>query len=204
MASIVEEEGLSIQQWEVLAKENINPEKANEIAAFMEDHYPDASLSTEERDHGTKLIWNRHKNNDVSETYIIVIPDDSNYDYEFIFKLNGSAWNPSIVEYSQEIITTMKNHFFTENVTKFSCLKTQPNDKIDNVIFLENVLKNWNVQTLDEMKENDFVVLSGYTSRWETVIPTADKPMNIQLAARKGLGGKTTFTIGTPIIVTEY
>lgn len=60
--------------------------------------------------------------------------------------------------------------------------------------------------SVEELKEETFVSLSAYTELWEQAIYTGHQhKMNLQVALRtEGLGSKTTVTIGTPIITSEY
>ncbi|MDC3416727.1 YwmB family TATA-box binding protein [Aquibacillus salsiterrae] len=204
MASAVIEQDLTVNKWEVLVKEKVSKETAEKTIQWVENNQKDITYSEEDLGKIKKLIWNTQKSDGINESFIVVIPVEGNYDYQVMYKLTGNNWNKEMVKAQQSSISSTIDELFSGNMTKFSCLNTQPDGNIDSDVFTKKLLKKWNVQPLKQIQENDFVVLSGYTSHWQTAVPTADKPMNVQIAAREGLGGKTTLTIGTPIIVTEY
>lgn len=51
--------------------------------------------------------------------------------------------------------------------------------------------------------EQTFVSVSAYTGQWKSTITSREKKINLQVAIRS-TGRTHTFTIGTPIITTEY
>jgi hypothetical protein len=70
----------------------------------------------------------------------------------------------------------------------------------------EKILAEFSARKIEFLKEETFISVSAYTNIWNDTIKTNDEKMNLQVAIRENLrlGGKTTVTIGTPIITTEY
>jgi hypothetical protein len=67
-------------------------------------------------------------------------------------------------------------------------------------------LKAFKADSVEELSEEAFVSVTAYTEMWEDVLLTQDQQrMNLQIAIRnQGMGEKTTFVVGTPIITSEY
>ncbi|MBU9723410.1 MULTISPECIES: YwmB family TATA-box binding protein [Bacillaceae] len=73
----------------------------------------------------------------------------------------------------------------------------------------QKLMDTFSAQVVEEVQEDNFVSLSALTPHWNNKLITNGQEMNLQAAVRQldyneGLGGKTTVTIGTPLITTEY
>lgn len=205
IANLLNEENLSIEKWQVIVKEQISEDQFSTVKQTIQELNPNSSFEKTDTENATKFVLDSQKDDFFSESFVVIVPKDNNHaSYHLVYTVTGSKWSEKVNEIASDRMATITKDLFTENLTKFSCVETKPNGNISSVYLIEKFTENLNVQTLDNIKEEDFTVLSGYTPQWETVIPTSDKPMNIQLASRTGLGGKTTLTIGTPIITTEY
>ncbi|WP_171051754.1 YwmB family TATA-box binding protein [Alteribacter natronophilus] len=69
------------------------------------------------------------------------------------------------------------------------------------------IADTFSAKIIEHLTEPSFVSLSANTPLWDNGIETGGETMNLQIALRAtqdGLGGKTTVTIGTPIITAEY
>ncbi|WP_077623437.1 YwmB family TATA-box binding protein [Sediminibacillus massiliensis] len=205
MHELIKAEGLSVQKWELILKENVQLANYSILTANLHEYFQGAEFQREESDKAVKFFWeDAHKTNGINETFIMIVPKDNQEMIDLTYKMDGAVWNkPAQSYYSSKLALVIKD-IFTENMTKFSCVTALSSDKISSVYFFEKITEKLNVQTLDEMQEKDFNVLSGYTEQWKEGIPGENLSTNIQLAARTGLGGQTSITIGTPIILTEY
>ncbi|MDL4838857.1 YwmB family TATA-box binding protein [Aquibacillus rhizosphaerae] len=206
IANLLEQEDIFIDNWEVIVKEKKDYQTFEQMLKKVKKEYEGYKFEKTETKNATKFIFKPHKNDIVDESFILIVPKSNAQEYEITYKITGNNWNEEIQETYENKLEEITRELFTENLTKFSCIKTQSSVIMDRVSMLNHLQEKLNVQALNNIHEEDFTVLSGFTPRWETVIPTSDKslPMNVQLAAREGLGGKTTITIGTPIITTEY
>ncbi|WP_245719375.1 YwmB family TATA-box binding protein [Pelagirhabdus alkalitolerans] len=86
----------------------------------------------------------------------------------------------------------------------YACISLPEYDTLSGRHTLEKWIDEWDIIVDQKLIETDFFVVSGYTDRLQREIPTEHNKMNIQLASRIGASGDTTFTIGTPILTTEY
>lgn len=70
----------------------------------------------------------------------------------------------------------------------------------------EELLQQLSAQKVEQLTETNFVSISAYNEKWNSNLMSKDQMMNLQLGLRQEpiLGGKTTVTIGTPIITIEY
>lgn len=205
IAALVKDEQLPVEKWEVIAKENFTAQELYEKKQQIQEEYPDFNFKSEETDEIIKYTANNHHKRQKSvESIIMIVPKNKEHSAELIVKLSGSTWDKDIAEFYSSKLVKLEDFLFTDKMTKFSCVTATLNGNMNSLYFFEKITEKLNVQTLTSTKENDFVTLSGYTEHWEQAIPAGDNPMNLQLAARTGLGGETTITIGTPIITTEY
>jgi hypothetical protein len=90
----------------------------------------------------------------------------------------------------------------------FSCVTGTYGDKmvVDLYLKANELVQSFSGVSVEGLKEETFVSLSAYTEQWEQAIYTGhNHKMNLQVALRtEGMGSKTTVTIGTPIITSEY
>ncbi|MCT2535099.1 YwmB family TATA-box binding protein [Aquibacillus koreensis] len=204
IANLVKQENLAIGEWQVIVKEKQAIETFDQNMDYIQNKFPNATFVTKQTENATTYVWDHHKTDQVTETYTMVVANHDSPSFDISYKITGKRWNNKIKQQNAKDMETITREIFTENLTKFSCITTQSGVIMKEVSLLETLTEKLQVQTLDYLQEEDFVVLSGYTPRWQTVLPASDASMNVQLAFREGLGGKTTITIGTPIITTEY
>lgn len=89
----------------------------------------------------------------------------------------------------------------------FSCIKGEFNDKINEALpyYVNHFLKAFQAKQIEALEEDEFISASAYTPIFEEKINNSNKAINVQVGIRKqGMGGKTTFVVGTPIITIEY
>ncbi|MET3507371.1 YwmB family TATA-box binding protein [Halalkalibacter oceani] len=88
-------------------------------------------------------------------------------------------------------------------------VQIQAYDHNDRNVSNKQLARTWvtklGAKKVEALNEESFVSLSAYNPDWPTGIVTNELEMNVQLAIREqGLGARTTVTLGTPIITTEY
>ncbi|WP_226036313.1 YwmB family TATA-box binding protein [Aquibacillus saliphilus] len=204
MVNLLDQDNLSLQTWEVITKEKMGRDRVLEIKRKIEKIYPKSKFKVEKTEQVTKFSIDLHKNGDIHERFEVIVPSNTNHDAEIIYMLSGSIWDEQVEIYYSKKMERFLNNVFTGKSTIFSCVSVQTNGIMSSDYLFERVSEKLNVQTLDYIEEENLAVLSGYTDHWDYFLSISDKPMNVQLAARVGLGGKTIVTIGTPIITTEY
>ncbi|UTW70831.1 YwmB family TATA-box binding protein [Anaerobacillus sp. HL2] len=107
------------------------------------------------------------------------------------------------------LVSTRYQDLFKNNTKIFTCATGIGNDKLNFGLYeqAEIILDEFSAQQIELLKEETFISVSAYTNTWNNLLTTNEQTnMNLQIAirAKERLGGKTTVTIGTPIITTEY
>ncbi|WP_053218103.1 YwmB family TATA-box binding protein [Virgibacillus senegalensis] len=205
LIQLAEQEQIPLEKWQVVMKDELDRNRASKIAKNLANYFPASYINREETSQAVKWVAsNLHKQTQLSETFIMIVPKKEHGKVQISYALAGENWSEQTRSIYLAKTMDVTKVLFTPDVKKFACLSMLSNDKMNKVYFFEKFVEKLNVQALDSIQEKDFTVLSGYTPYWEQTIPGKDSLMNIQLAAREDAGGNTTMTIGTPIIITEY
>ncbi|WP_064091925.1 YwmB family TATA-box binding protein [Rossellomorea aquimaris] len=201
-----------VTEWSLYARENGK--------SFTNKGFAKYSMTMQEKFSDFKWVTNKK-----AEEIIVVGVRQSSHGEETI-KIQHTLTNDHGVSYimyeirgdqkalGEKTKQYLKKHFipnmeiiFTNKPMIFSCIKGEFNDKLDKVLSNQAVdlMSNLDAQELESLKEDDFYSISAYSKQMSRNIPTKNHEMNIQLGLRKsGLGTKTTFVIGTPILIIEY
>jgi hypothetical protein len=151
-----------------------------------------------------------HNDLGVTETlsYIIYPHNDQLHSY-LIYNVHGTRqlseaqWKTLL-----PITESRLEDLFHKNTKIFTCATGNGSDKLNLGLSeqADKLLADFSAQTIESLKEETFISISAYTNTWNNAIATNNQNMNLQVAirAKERLGGKTTVTIGTPIITTEY
>ncbi|WP_099159408.1 YwmB family TATA-box binding protein [Virgibacillus ndiopensis] len=207
LATLVEESNLTIDEWQVTIKEQIDRNGIQYKIKQLRNSY---LVSTSEDENVIKYSFSDvHKTSEVNETYKVIIPKNKSYKAEIIGVLSGEVWSNSIKKNYQKKLSLMLEQFFTQSAKKFACLTTISNDTISSDYFLNELKQKLNLQHISTQYDSiqnsmHEKIIYGYTPLWKQQITVMDKPMNVQLAVRAGKNESTKFTIGTPILITEY
>ncbi|SFB26618.1 TATA-box binding [Lentibacillus halodurans] len=208
IASIVTEDGVSVDSWQVTIKEEMNRDAIEHITNKLQDENSYKATRTED-EKAVKYSFERaHKKMNISEMYNVVIPKNAMYDAEFVAVLQGEHWNDSIADFYINRVEDIQATYFTTESTKFACLTADVDAKIEIAYFLNQLkqtLQLTNIQTQTDNVETSKVkkIVYGYTPLWEQEI-TMQKPMNLQMVVQNGTHDSKRVTIGTPMLINEY
>ncbi|RFU64237.1 YwmB family TATA-box binding protein [Bacillus sp. V59.32b] len=122
-----------------------------------------------------------------------------------IYEVKGQSWEDRHALFFGKTFQNRLTDIFRENPTIFSCIKGVINDNIEKVLRNEigRLLELFQAREIESIKEDRFISVSAQTSMFEQTL--TNEELNLQLALRTdGLGGKTTFVVGTPIVTFEY
>ncbi len=141
-------------------------------------------------------------------TYIIYPHNEQLHSY-LIYEVHGAnKLTDEQIERLDWILQNRLEDLFQNNTKIFTCASGNSSDKLNFGLTeqADALLADFSAQTIESLKEETFISVSAYTNIWNTFLTTNNQNMNLQVAIRgtEGLGGKTTVTIGTPIITTEY
>ncbi|WP_174614926.1 YwmB family TATA-box binding protein [Virgibacillus ihumii] len=209
LAGLVVDSNLKVSEWQVTLKETVSYIDAEEILdRFREKN---SYLVSGEEDANTIKYSVRHvqKKHGISESYNVIIPKDRTFDAQFIAVIKGDVWNKSVRKKYVSRINRIEDNLFSGNSTKFACVQTSFNDKMNSVYVFSKIRQTLNlkhVKKQEDTVENSMVkkIIYGYTPLWNQKIDLGDRPLNFQMAVNKGENGDTELTIGTPILINEY
>ncbi|GEN57735.1 hypothetical protein GCM10012290_21160 [Halolactibacillus alkaliphilus] len=93
---------------------------------------------------------------------------------------------------------------YTDNRKIYSCGSFVFYDMIESNEFLTIILNALDVTELDQLKDQDLHMMTGYTQKLTQYYLENTKKKNVQLASRIRSDGTVKVTLGTPILTTEY
>lgn len=212
IADVLEKEkNLSIEKWSVFARE-IN----NEITTKKEFENKVSALKKEYPEFHWNVVWDHavwkaeaslpHIKDNVTEFIRIVTTEEHNNSATYIiYEVKGQQWNKESSTFLQTEFQSKLNYIFQENPTVFSCIGGSINDNMDSVFATEmdRLLNLFEAKKVEGVQEENFSSISAHSRLFTQMI--TNKEINVQVGIRRdGLGQKTSFVIGTPIITFEY
>lgn len=199
--------GLTIDQWKVTYKENMEVDKLKYFIKQWKNSYLD---SYSEDESVIKYSFRDvQKKSGIVESYIVIIPKNSNYKPELIVVISGQKWNKNIeIEYKQ-LQKTIFQQYFTKDAVKFTCLSTASSDTMNSVylveLFKEKLELQYMTTQIDNVEESmNKKMIYGYTHLWKQKLNILGKPVNVNIAITNTENKETKVTVGTPILITEY
>jgi hypothetical protein len=147
-----------------------------------------------------------HKNNVETIKIVSTLTNEQPISY-LLYEVSGDLWNDQTAVEMNRKFNDKLAVLFNKKPLIFSCIKGEFNDKMDNVLLpkANSILRSLKAVKKEDLEEEDFVSISAYSPLFSEKLPTKSSSMNVQIGLRKtGLGAKTTFVIGTPIITIEY
>lgn len=207
LASVVLENNLAVEDWQVTIKEQVTRAKADKLVQQLKNSY--LASTTNDVNVIKYSFSDAQKQKSVVESFKVIVPKNANYKAEVIAVIRGDYWDQSIKQAYYSTINALPESLFTKQAKEFACLTTESNGTISSDDFLKafmNELKVKQILTQTDNINHSTVgkIIYGYTPLWNQEISIMDKTMNIQLAMNENENGDTTFTIGTPILITEY
>jgi hypothetical protein len=212
IASVLEAEQVSIQEWAIHSREHLtsftNQEDVQQYQTKLMKDFPNWDW-TIHQDNGKWEAIATQTSNELKETIQIMatLTNDQFHAY-LIYEVKGTKWNEQTTGFFQNKWNTRLSTIFRGNPTNFSCMKADISDKIVTSLS-ETVVNDWlkafQAKEIESLHESAFVSISASSPLFAETIQTKDEKMNLQLAIRSnGLGAKTTLVVGTPIITIEY
>ncbi|GGJ91833.1 hypothetical protein GCM10007063_13030 [Lentibacillus kapialis] len=208
LGSVVSDNGLSVDNWQVTIKEKMAKDDVDRLLQKLRDKNS-YKVSSDEDENTVKYFFERvQKQTSFSESYSVVIPENPLYDAELIAVLQGDKWNDKVAADYIDRIGDIHTSYFTNKSTKFACLSTINNDIIEDDNFfarLKNTLQLSKVREQTDNVEQSTVnkIIYGYTPLWEQTIKMK-QPINLQIVIQNAAQNSKRLTIGTPILINEY
>jgi TATA-box binding len=180
-------------------------------AEALKRNYPEFSWVVGKDDNGHYKMTGQFQHDDLGVTEkvtVITYPQKDQFASYFIYAVEGLVNINQNWKDIQALIDDRIDDSVGGNPKIFSCVTGTYGDKmvVDLYSQANELVQAFSGVPVEELKEETFVSLSAYTEQWEQAIYTGHQnKMNLQVALRtEGLGSKTTVTIGTPIITSEY
>lgn len=180
-------------------------------AEELNRNYPEFDWAVTEDEAGHYKMTGLFERNDIGvseKITIITYPQKDQSESYFIYAVEGPVNTNQNWKEIQNLIDHRVEQSVGGNPKIFSCVTGTYGDKmvVDLYSQANELVRAFSGVSVEELKEETFVSLSAYTEQWEQAIYTGHQhKMNLQVALRtEGLGSKTTVTIGTPIITSEY
>lgn len=205
MAEDLSKKNIDIETWNTTIKETIDQ---NEIPHLLNKLHQEYSVTKEENEKIIKYIANDpQKNQTYNEYYSVVIPKGNNPKIEFIAVLEGDSWSEHVQRTYERKMSGIVSEHFTNSKQIFSWLTFTDDGKMDSNVFLEEMIVEWEIQDTKLQSDSNLEnrnVLYGYRPIWQEHIRIQNHSINVQVAVVTDKSGRTTYTIGTPILIHEY
>jgi hypothetical protein len=209
---VLQHENVTIHDWSLYAREDqtqtVSFEQVKEKADHLKVQYPEFKWTVEKEK--TDLRFEGVKTNKSIATSekitLLAYPRKNAYQTYLIYVVSGTKWDEK--KWKDQISSTVQyqiNQFVDNNGKIFSCASGDFGDKMDVVLSKksERILKDLKAKPIEADHEKTFTSISAYTELWKETIQTDIKRMNVQLGLRT-VDHRTTVTLGTPIITSEY
>ncbi|HET6871424.1 MAG TPA: YwmB family TATA-box binding protein [Sporolactobacillaceae bacterium] len=210
---VLQHEKVKIKDWSIYAREahtqTVSLEQVKKQADHLKVHYPEFNWSTktEKMDVRFEGVKTNKRLGTSEKITLLAYPRKNAYQTYLIYVVSGTKWDEKT--WKDQLSSTVQdqiNQFITDNNGKiFSCASGDFGDKMDVVLSKksERILKDLKAKPIEADQEKTFMSISAYTELWKETIQTDKKRMNVQLGLRT-VDHRTTVTLGTPIITSEY
>jgi hypothetical protein len=212
IASVLEDQQVSVQEWAVHSREHLTSfTKKEDVQKFQSQlvkDFPKWDWSIHEDNNKWEAVATQ-SSNDYKETIKIMATLTNRQLHSYlIYEVKGTKWNQQTMTFFSEKWNSRISDIFRGNPTNFSCMKADISDKIETSLN-ETVVNDWllafQAKEIESLHESAFVSISATSPLFAETIQTENDKMNLQLAIRSnGLGAETTLVVGTPIITIEY
>ncbi|MCK1994517.1 YwmB family TATA-box binding protein [Peribacillus muralis] len=206
-----EDEDLDIGDWSVLARE-INKEIAtkqefeNEVSA-LKHKYPQFQWHRKDDTSGWKAEASNYNVDSGLTESIKIMTTEAEFDKVtyVIYEVKGQKWKKANPAFFRTTFQNRVNDLFIGTPSIFSCIKGSINDNMDSVLNFktEDLLDMFQAREIESVHETNFTSISAHSTLFKQ--PLTNQKLNLQFGLRtEGLGERTNFVVGTPIITFEY
>lgn len=210
IASVFKDENIFINEWSLHAREKVENLQSKEDVKRYTEQLKSRFSSWEWETRNSKKHWETvavFKNGTKIETIKISTPIKNFTETYVLYEAKGQGWNQHLEKRLNQEIESKITTIFRGNPTIFSCIKGEFNDKMNTTLpnKMEKILAVFQAAEIESLKEDSFISVSSYSTKFQTSVETNGKKMNLQLGMRKNeVDARTTVVVGTPIITVEY
>lgn len=210
IASVFKDENIFINEWSLHAREKkenlLSKEDVKRFTNQLKSQFPAWEWQTRDSEKHWEAVA-VYKNGTKMESIKISTPKNNFAETYVLYEVKGQGWNQQSENMLNQEIESRITTIFRGNPTIFSCIQGEFNDKMNTTLpnKMEKILAAFQSTEIESLKEDSFVSVSSYSTKFQTSVETNGKKMNLQLGMRKNeVNGLTTVVVGTPIITVEY
>ncbi|MGM9926163.1 MAG: YwmB family TATA-box binding protein [Bacillus sp. (in: firmicutes)] len=197
-----------IEEWSVIAREKTrsitNEQQFTQELNELKTNLPDFKWDVKKD--STKLTaTGTNAGTSFRESVSLASTLNGGRDSYITYEMKGNASRDGWAEQASEMLNRRVNMVLNENATFFTCIKGHFNDTIDKVLTVKTTewLKRFQAKEVESLQEKQLVSITAQSELFNQ--SNANEHYNFQLAMRTdGMGARTSFVIGTPIITFEY
>lgn len=217
ITEVMDKQGIEMSNWTIYTREHLNSwenlDASKDELALIQNKTTDfkweSELTSDYHEQKKTIATKEHLGLEITETLTyITFPQNNKFYSYLIYEVQGKNYSEDMNQVLSPIILSRLEDLFLTNTKIFTCTTGNGNGKLNFGLeeLTNNILAQFSAQKIEYLKEETFISVSAYTNIWDNSITTNEKKMNLQIAIRANqrLGGRTTITIGTPIILTEY
>lgn len=207
-----EEENITINEWSLHAREKLEDVQSlkdvKDYQKEIKEVFPEGKWEEVKNHQSVQMKMTFSDTTFMEESIIISISltTESPSTY-IIYEVKGEETAEKDMKRVNKEINEKISSIFRGKPAIFSCIKGEFSDKMNETLpyYVTQLLDAFQANTIEALEEEDFVSTSAYTPIFKESIDNQAKEMNFQLGIRThGMGEKTTFVVGTPIITIEY
>lgn len=206
-----QDKAISIGNWSVYARE-INKEittrqEFEREVESLKQNYPQFKWNRED----DATVWKaeaslHHVDSGLTESIKLMTTEDEFDKVTYvIYEVKGQDWRKSYPAYFSTSFQKRVNGIFTGTPSIFSCITGSIDDNMDSILSskIENLLDIFQAREIESVHETNFTSISAHSTLFKQ--PLTKEKLNLQFGLRtEGLGDRTNYVVGTPIITFEY
>ncbi|MFC4386522.1 YwmB family TATA-box binding protein [Gracilibacillus marinus] len=200
MYEAITEQQFKLKKWQLMIRENRTILDIHSFIGKLEGYK--IKESTNEQGVKKYIAEDTHKEIEVSESIVIVAIDDKRY--QIMYEISSSKYSKEVQKDYMEKINRTTNELFTDNAQYFSCIEALNDGIMDIVCLIKKLTKQLQIDTRNQLTDENFSTWTGYTPKWEQTIVMDDYKQNAHIAVKNTEDNQTELIIGTPILVIEY
>ena len=210
LAETVEKEGGSIHNWTIHASKSYSQmtdeTEWNRLVESFQHQYEQFHWDYSQKNDQSLLTGHVIKDGYSVEIRLSATPTNDTLQTYLIYEVTSQNWNKKQVSSAINEITKFWNKEFAVQPQLFTSIEGDFSDTMveDLSKKANQILVSLQADKIESLQEEDFVSISGYSKKLTNELSNFYN-MNVQIGLRNdGLGAKTTFVVGTPIITIEY
>jgi hypothetical protein len=203
IVEVYDKNGIEVESWGMYTRETLNMGSLQDAVAYIEEKL--GTLQWEMND--KKSVALIHHSTHTERIVLATTHAKNEKKIQLMYEVKGDKSDKKEWEALSKVIRKQIDNIFPVYPIIFSCVKGVFGDKIEGVLQkqAQNLLTDFQAESIESLDEGTFVSVSAYTKKWNDALPTKKDKMNLQLGIRQDeKSEKTTITVGTPIITSEY